>query len=390
MLSKNKISIIHVLWVIVLALMTLSELPFLKESIASSIMNILSFVILGIIILFGGIGNKISFKQFGGCVILLCLYFLILVISTLFSDINYLSFSLNRYIIISFLTLILSYLSFSNNKKQISIDFLNETYIIFLSILSLFAIAFSVKQGFTLDSRTHFYGAGKNLVGFLFSIGMILCLYNFFNKKTIRKVISVSEFLILLLGVFFVQCRAAMVSFAMGILYLFFSSKAHLKYKVRAGIILFTLILIVGFNESLRGLLVSFFEAGRDSGSINDLSSGRIDDFNEAFSLFKENPFFGHGDHYIDNFFIYSLTSIGIISFIPLLIYLIYVWKQFGFRKTKNRSLMITMIIMLLTNMMFEAYSPFGTGTRVFYIWMLFAYNANTLLLEKNKNVNFK
>ena len=129
----------------------------------------------------------------------------------------------------------------------------------------------------------------------------------------------------------------------------------------------------------------------RGSLGLNDVSSGRLEQFQEIFLVeFPKAPFFGNGKMYIESLPLAALLSFGIFPTIPLLIFAavpLYIAV-----KCRGQNVPINNIIFLkalsiafLINGIFEERAPFGPGITYFFLWFTSGF---VLCLERSHPVS--
>lgn len=117
----------------------------------------------------------------------------------------------------------------------------------------------------------------------------------------------------------------------------------------------------------------------------DDVSSRQMNSMDargEMFAIFfktiKNNFFFGTGYLFIENFYVINLLNLGLIGFIPLLLFLFWSYKK-CFNQYRGKIFMLNRMLFFLYffNGCFEGESPFGPGSRCFLLWFILGYTLN-------------
>ena len=119
--------------------------------------------------------------------------------------------------------------------------------------------------------------------------------------------------------------------------------------------------------------------AARDSGDINDISSGRMDQIARGWEMFKQNIWLGTGDtRTVDCFYVSVLMQYGLFVGGVLAILSVYpvVWGLWNYKKIKSPVMMIMILCALSYTIggIFEENAPYGPGVRCYISWFLFGY----------------
>lgn len=218
----------------------------------------------------------------------------------------------------------------------------------------------------------------KNNIAYLLLSCAIFCIINYRPQiKKMRFLALVFAFL-LLAYMILLKSRATILGLFLIISYFIFKSrnkKVQLGITIATSCIVLFIILTPEYYESIvNGILF----AGRDASNINDLSSNRISIFYNRLSDFSfDNCLYGIGNVYFDSFPIAIVVQYGLIGASILFLYLKKIICHINNLNKIDNPIFLTsflLLISLLTNSLFEAYPPFGPGTKCMVFWMCYGF----------------
>ncbi|MEW7917782.1 O-antigen ligase family protein [Enterococcus avium] len=286
----------------------------------------------------------------------------------------------------------LLYASKAWSEKKLK--FLLIIYVISVSLLALqIHITFFPSFSTWTQSLVYLYSR-KNSAGQIICMSILIILYaQFYKKNTIVKWGHVAY---LSLVLFLIQSRASVISLVFSVIMMELLVKKKNRMKKIVCLLGFIIIL---YNTPLRYFFDKVFLLSKYQGTdLNTFSSGRLGLWAQAFSLFRESPFLGVGNHYVDNFFIGFLTEYGIIGFIivvPFIFYKLIRVISISLRKksiesvNSNYGMLITSIsFFYIMESIFEAIPPLGPGVCAFLFWLLLGF-ADARLGSKTRDINF-
>ena len=128
-------------------------------------------------------------------------------------------------------------------------------------------------------------------------------------------------------------------------------------------------------NENIRSYFVKYIlYAGRESTSMNSLTSGRSDEWKAFFSYCEDNWLFGMGATKRESLILTALLVFGVVGGVPVLLMSVYplIW---GLRRLKGDEeyMTFTSIAMVYwVNSFFEQQAPFGPGAKCYLLWLMF------------------
>lgn len=278
-------------------------------------------------------------------------------------------------ICVSIIFIITSYLFW---KKRGSKHLLNNISLIL--IISAIVLAYSfvpLLMNSSIIGRDYAV-ENKNNIAYLLLSCAIFCIINYRPQiKKMRFLALVFAFL-LLAYMILLKSRATILGLFLIISYFIFISR---NKKVQLGITIATscvVLFIILTPEYYESIVNGILFAGRDASNINDLSSNRISIFYNRLSDFSvDNCLYGIGNVYFDSFPIAIVVQYGLIGASILFLYLKKIICHINNLNKIDNPIFLTsflLLISLLTNSLFEAYPPFGPGTKCMVFWMCYGF----------------
>ena len=155
------------------------------------------------------------------------------------------------------------------------------------------------------------------------------------------------------------------------------SGKLDFDLRKYAFLILFSVFFYFLANPEMWDfVLENFILGGRDRNDLNDLSSGRADEWMNFLSDW-ENPFLGQGRCKRESLILTSLLEFGILGGIPIMLIaiqpLLFVKKWYKRLRTDVNFLILFSVALSYTiNGIFEQLAPFGPGVKCYFLWFLY------------------
>lgn len=107
---------------------------------------------------------------------------------------------------------------------------------------------------------------------------------------------------------------------------------------------------------------------------INSFSAGRIYQIKNAWDIFLNNPLFGVGDKYVENFQLSLMIQHGLVVSVPLfVITVVFIFKFIKSGKYKDTLLTKIVFYFIIHGLIisfFEEQAPLGPGTTYFPLWL--------------------
>lgn len=229
-----------------------------------------------------------------------------------------------------------------------------------------------------ISSQMYAY-AQKNSAAQIWISAVLMCIFLIKKDNTVKKVFwgGCAAYLIIISA--FSQCRTALL--ALGVVlfsYALACSKHRLRLFICGALALFIAFRIPTVQDFFNQTFFITKYAGTD---LNTMSSGRLDNWAQALSIFQEHPFIGIGKYYVDCSYILILAEGGIIGFALIeFSWLFRIWTVAKSRMLPERKMFLgLLIIFYILESALEGFPPFGPGVSSFMFWFLCGYFSNSL-----------
>ncbi len=250
-------------------------------------------------------------------------------------------------------------------------------------ILCLGVYIHSFAEGFDVTSRVYAYAA-KNSISQIILTCVVFAFFLIPSSNSFFGVsISIMKLLFILLSLymlFILKSRATIFGITFFILLILSRNDVKPKLVLSILILLFILILI-SFSQLRNILFLSVLFAGRNVDDLNDVTSGRVDLYNEFPTLFLQMPITGHGFIFNESFPLSVLLDYGIFGGI-LVFFIVYIpifygKKMWCLRNDNFVAAYISIVLIYMFNSLFEQQAPLGPGVKNFMLWASLGFIMN-------------
>lgn len=255
------------------------------------------------------------------------------------------------------------------------IEQISTSYIISSAVVTLDTYVTYI-YGQSLAGRVYLYNS-KNSVSQIIFTGWVLILFLKFNNSTsfLKKVIYVLIFGLMTITLLGLKSRATLI--AIPVVFIWIIVHGRMNRKLRNYIVFALAILVIALliNPSLLDNTINnIVLGGRDATDLNDVTSGRADEWSTFFSDFADKPFFGHGRMKRESLVLTSFLEFGLFGgglIIMIAVYPLF-WVLRRLKKHHPMYLMYsTICIVYVLNGIFEQLAPFGPGVKCYFLWFL-------------------
>ena len=352
-------------------LSNVSQLTYFVRNELTQIVAIPGWIILLIALVLSG---KIHIeKRIIRILLLAGIYILWCCILTVFTRNSYFSSSLMYSFFISLVILILGNAA-SRTLNELSIYKFSIYYVLTTLLVAgvVFFEYFGI--GYRFTSRLYAYSSKNSLSQIIFSAVIFMILYIKPQKNVYKglKVLGlVFSFYILLL----LRSRATILSLFICIIIIAFSSTTNKRLKF--AILIIGALIAIGLlvSDSFSNLVFNnILFAGRDSSSINALSSGRIEILKSFPLRIKGHWIEGIGSLYYESFPLSAILQFGLFGGL-LLIYISLkplVSSILNRKVSREWNLLLILSIGFVVDGAFEGLTPFGPGMKCYCLWLLY------------------
>lgn len=223
------------------------------------------------------------------------------------------------------------------------------------------------------NSGGYLYGA-KNSAGQIFLTAAVLTVLLLFKD---HKVFSCGAIVFFVALIVMMKSRATILTLVIMVFYIVLFVLKEPRQKA-VGIFVVALIGIVIFtNPDLYDLYINkVLLNNRDINDIDAITSNRNIQYEYFFNNFGNYLFTGTGGTYIEAMPLSVLLSYGLIGGIPVLLFSLmplYVGLKYV-RYPEYRMcciIIISLVLMMWINGIFEEQSPFGPGVKCYFLWLI-------------------
>ena len=286
-------------------------------------------------------------------------------------------------IAVSFMVMIVAYLYWQQALDKRKLIWLLGISILICTIILTFTVYFDFLKGVDLSGRIYAFKA-KNSMGQILFVGAFVGIFLTWSQNKLLQVIYMLISACILIVIFAIKSRATIISIGVVILYflLFYKNKkVRITLLVSLGLILSYAFL---FSDLGSYVVDNFVFAGRNTESVDDLSSGRLSIIVRKLELVQNN-WIGIGNTYLDSFPIAIYIQYGIIGCVIMGTFLLYLTRKIILLDKKDPISIITVVLFIsfMVNCLFEALPPFGPGVKCFLLWMFLGFT----LSEQYNNI---
>ena len=242
--------------------------------------------------------------------------------------------------------------------------------------------------GMSLTSRIYAYDS-KNSVSQILLTSWLLIIFLKLGKGTFfTKIFYYFSIIILTITLIGLKSRATLIMIPIIIIWILFNGNLNKKLRKIILIALGLIFLFFLFNPNYFNILINgVLLAGREVRDLNDISSGRMNEWISFWDDFQGGILLGQGRMKRESLFLTSLLEFGMIG--GSLVILIASWPIYWMVKYLKKSdryyLVFTSVtITYFFNGFFEQLAPFGPGVKCFFLWfMLGIFISNRKLNKK-------
>lgn len=365
--------------------------------------------------------SNINYAVWGGLFIITILDLKNLYFTSTFLDL--LLYCFGSYLLEFFLIQIGTINSFSNFVKLVRIPILiyyitfylsiqvdslmlwrkiNKVYLFFSLVLSAilsYDFLSTVSSWFNSQVYLYDYGTNKNSTAQILGNALIILLFSFSNKSKKNILIKIIGSFFIVAALIYVQSRAVLFSLIL-VFFMYFVKEKKFHDRKFIFIAFLCIIAAIIFFEPLYALIRHVFQFDKyaQNGVLNldAFSSGRLTYWKNAYNIFLQNPIFGIGEFYTDNFYLCALASGGlvfggfiIIIFIKRIFINIKLFnnlKDWDIDKNYAEVFSLCTFFYIIISF-FEGYPPFGPGVASMYFWILCGIVDGIQLKHYNLNI---
>ena len=382
-LNSEKNTKIGIAIAIVCFLSNLSQLPFFVDLSLSSPISILIWVIFAVYVLLYQGTLRVS-REFLPYFIIMLAYLIFLSSAEILSDNRYLNTAIMYPFVLSMFIFCLS-----NNvgsritEKDLVTIFTSYVLGALIVGLNIFVVYLA---GADITDRFYAYDS-KNSISQILLTAIILGLFYIVPKnKGIKRLFYIGVVIFLGISVVLLKSRATIISIPFIVLFAFiFGSEKdkRFRWKLLALVMLVVIYLLLN-PQTLQSIIDNIIYGGRDSESLDDISSGRWSEWQNFIKDLGEGWLFGNGRMKRESLILTSILEYGIPMGLTIIgVAISPLWFAISHFKYKKQAIVVLFYVALcyFINSVFEQLAPFGPGVKCYFLWMLFGI----LLAQKDK-----
>lgn len=273
--------------------------------------------------------------------------------------------------LLSFFICIISYSFWKHNgdsKTIISLSF----FVLIVSAYVGYFIYVSADLVSALDSSQYAAARSKNSLSTILLSAALFGFLFFVPKRRFWQYVGYFLEIVLVLIMILLRSRATILGFAFVLLYFLFKSKNR-KIKVSFWILCIGVVAYMALHPSLwQTVMDNIVYAGRDSGDLNELSSGRFDMMFYLAKTYYKSFLLGIGCYYFDCMPFVMVLQYGILGSGIVFAILWKLGKQLCSFDKRNPVFLCAFLLywVFMLNSAFEAQPPFGPGAKCFLLWV--------------------
>lgn len=358
--------------VILVSLTNLSQLPYFVDGGITQVLAMPGWLLLVLYCLFTRKYPRIRGVK---SIIGLLIFLLILFSPFLIIDPLYQRSSLPISVVMAVFILLLT-TCLGDDISQKDLERIYTSYIVSTFVLAV-VIYYEYLMGATLVGRGYLYES-KNSTCQILLTAWILILFTKFS--VVNHIVKMGYFIIFLFLTFemlALKSRASMLGMPTTLFIGMVSGKLNFDVRKYAILITFSILFFFLVNPDMWNyVLENFILGGRDSNDLNDLSSGRADEWKNFLNDW-EYPFWGQGRCKRESLILTSLLEFGLLGGIPIMLIaiqpLLFVKQWYKRLHTDvNFLILFALALSYMINGVFEQLAPFGPGVKCYFLWFLY------------------
>ncbi|MCI8387051.1 MAG: hypothetical protein HFE63_01115 [Clostridiales bacterium] len=296
--------------------------------------------------------------------------------------------TLSSCILLSIFILLVS-MSLGDKLREGDLAHIVKCYILSSLILAL-DLLFTTLKDFDLSSMVYVYKSKNSAAVILFTGFVLTMVYGFKKKRTFNNLVCFGVIGIFSLTILLLKTRAIIICFPIVlILFILFSPFGK---KTKGIIIFISVVAVISlFNERVYDVVINQIVFNNRNYAVDDISSGRFDQWYMLGENLKNNWFIGDGKTEQESLILTALIQYGVFMGGYIILYslwpLFYSLKRVKNVKNKHVFCLLCISTVYFVDAIFEQLAPFGPGVRCFYLWMLFGIlMSNNRVSEVEKN----
>ena len=265
-----------------------------------------------------------------------------------------------------------------NDLERIYASYIISSFLVGLDVFNIYFL------GQDWNSRSYLYDEKNSFSQIMLTSWIFILFAKIQTSKFLSRIIYLLIFLFITLEIVIMKSRATIICMPLVIGIAAANGKVSPRFKQFSILILIIFAFLMIDRDFSDFIINSILYGGRDSTDINDISSGRSDEWVAFFDDWT-NPVLGVGRCKRESIILTALLEFGIIGGIPILLLAFYpvtfLLKNYRRYKSNIHFLIFTALaISYVLNGIFEQLAPFGPGVKCYFLWIMLG-----VLASKNK-----
>ena len=301
------------------------------------------------------------------------IYVMYVLLGSFLSKIDFLdSTILYSYFVSVFIFFVAYFTAQDLNKK----DFRLLSLLIFIAtIFFTLNVYFTNLQEVDFTSRGYEY-AQKNTAGMIVLTGAVFgAVFEANSKNMIWKIFSIIMVIFMVATVILLRSRAVVLSMFVAAFAIILLGKGDIKLRITLGIVILVGLILL-MNEAFYDYFVNtILFGGKDTDNLNDISSGRWEEWETFGVVLGDNWIFGTGSNKMESFILTVIAEAGVFMGGAMLLFVLNPIRYAFANLNRKNPFVLIFIVLGITycfDGIFEALTPLGPGVKCFAYWMLF------------------
>ncbi len=298
------------------------------------------------------------------------------IIASLMNGASYINSSLFSVILLSFFVLLVGFFVGDIITKQ-DLKKCGNAYII-ASIVLAIDVYIMFFRGADITQQTYIYKQKNSAAVILFTALLIAFVQMWYEDNKIRFFINLAVIAFFTFMIFIMKTRAMILCFPVVIIIALLKAPVGRKLKIPL-LFIVALFACLLANENFYDLIINtIILGGKANGDLNDISTGRSDQWLYFFDYLSGKELLGDGRTELESLILTAPIQWGIPIGVLIIIYamlpMIIAIRQINKSKGKNEDLWFLLLLIAVVyfiDAIFEQLAPFGPGVRCFYLWLL-------------------
>ena len=238
--------------------------------------------------------------------------------------------------------------------------------------------------GAVLGSRYFTYDSKNSISQILLTAWILIFFQNVKNdKKGLYFAFYVACLLLLTWTLLGLKSRATLICIPLILLWALLKKQTGRKIRwIIFFVAAFAVVYLLTHRAVLDSLVENILYAGRETDDLNDISSGRFDEWAYFFMDFRENGFFGDNFDKRESVILSSFLQHGVLggALVCMMAGYPLVWFIRNIsRESEYRVTLIAIAVAYTINGVFEQQAPFGPGVKCYFLWFMLGIFATEL-----------